>query len=188
MSPSAASSTLAIVRPAPLAEEAEVADLVSRLRRISCLHPLAFDAETIAALACEAAEEIERLRQGVRVAVGATEEPTIDWQRQAIIRDGVAITLAASEWVIFARLVKSAGKLVTRQELLDAIYWWDPSGGAKPKIIDVFVCNLRKKSPWPITTVWSRGYIIDGCRYERPKIPLPRVVAGVTRERLMAGR
>jgi hypothetical protein len=166
-----------------------VTDLVERLRLISCLQPLALNAASIVALACEAAAEIERLRRVASVALGRqTEEPTIDWQCQAIIRDGVRIPLRASEWLIFARLVKSTGKLVTRQELLDAIYWWDPNGGAKPKIIDVFVCSLRKKCPWPITTVWARGYIIDGCRYERPPIPQPRMVPGVTRERLMAGR
>jgi DNA-binding response OmpR family regulator len=182
---SSVSSEPAIATRAPPSEVAEVTDLVERLRLVSSLQPLALNAKTVVALAYEAAAEIERLR---RSEVVATEQPTIDWQSQAIIRDGARIFLPASEWMIFARLVKSTGKLVTRNELLDAIYWWDPNGGAKPKIIDVFVCSLRKKSPWPITTVWGRGYIIDGCRYERPAIPLPRVVAGVTRERLMAGR
>jgi DNA-binding response OmpR family regulator len=166
-----------------------VIDLVERLRLIQLSLPLSLPAQEVAALADEAATEIERLRRGMEMAASEkAEEPTIDWQCQAIIRDGVRILLPASEWLIFARLVKSSGKLVTKNELLDAIYWWDPNGGAKPKIIDVFVCKLRKKSPWPITTVWSRGYIIDGCRYERPPIPLPRMAAGVTLERLMAGR
>ena len=185
---SATSSKLVIATRAPLSESSGATDLVERLRLISFLQPLALNAKTVAALAREAAEEIERLRRGEAVAIERAEGPTIDWQCQAIIRDGARIFLAASEWLIFARLVKSTGKLVTRDELLDAIYWWDPNGGAKPKIIDVFVCSLRKKSPWPITTVWGRGYITDGCHHERPAIPLPRVVAGVTRERLMAGR
>jgi DNA-binding response OmpR family regulator len=185
---SAAFSQLATAEPVPLPEAVDPTDLVERLRLISCLRPLALNAKAVAALACEAAAEIERLRQGPSIAAQQPEEPTIDWQCQAIIRDGVRIPLSASEWLIFARLVKSTGKLVTRQELLDAIYWWDPNGGAKPKIIDVLVCSLRKKSPWPITTVRASGYIIDGCRYERPAIPLPRTIAGVTRAQLMAGR
>jgi len=183
-----ASSKLATARPAPLSDAADATDLVTRLRLISCLRPLSLNAKTVMALAGEAAAEIERLRRGVSGAIEQSEESTIDWQCQAIIRDGVRIRLPASEWLIFARLVQSTGKLVTKGELLDAIYWWDPNGGPKPKIIDVFVCNLRKKSPWPITTVWGRGYIIDGCRRERPPTPLPRMAAGVTLERLMAGR
>jgi DNA-binding response OmpR family regulator len=181
-------SELAIARPVPLAELADATDLVERLRLIAFPQSLSLRAREIATLVGEAAAEIERLRRVQSVASVAAEKPRIDWQCQAIIRDGVRILLPASEWLIFACLVKSTGKLVTKNQLLDAIYWWDPNGGAKPKIIDVFVCKLRKKSPWPITTVWARGYVIDGCQYETPPIPLPRMVAGLTRERLMAGR
>jgi hypothetical protein len=184
----ATSSKLTIVRPDPLPEEVGVSDLVQRLRLISNLQPLALNAKMVAALAREAAAEIERLRQDEPVVTEPPESPTIDWQRHAIIRDSVRIPLPASEWLIFTRLVKSAGKLVTREQLIDELYWFDPSGGAKPKILDVFVCSLRKKCPWPITTVWSRGYIIDGCHCEMPAIPLPKMIAGITRERLMAGR
>jgi DNA-binding response OmpR family regulator len=142
----------------------------------------------VVALASEAATEIERLRKGGSDEIHHAEASRIDWERHTIIRDGAPIPLPAREWLIFTCLVKSAGKLVTREQLLDEMYWWDPNGGAKPKILDVFICKLRKKSPWPIITVWGRGFIIDGCHYEKPPVPLPRVVAGVTRARLMAGR
>jgi DNA-binding response OmpR family regulator len=184
----ATTSKLAIARPAPLSELADATDLVERLRLIALPQPVSPRAREIALLVREAAAEIERLRRFEAPASEAAREATIDWQRQAIVRDGIHIPLPASQWLIFARLVRSAGKLVTRQELLDEMYWWDPNGGAKPKIIDVFICKLRKQSPWPITTVWSRGYILEGCQYERPPMPLPRMVAGLTRERLMAGR
>jgi len=131
----------------------ERADLVERLRLLPLLQPLALHAPEIAALASEAAAEIERLRQGQAADSEQAEPPSIDWQSQEIVRDGVRVGLTEQEWLIFARLVKSAGKLVTRDELLDEIYWRDPSGGAAPKIIDVYLCKLRKKSPWPITTV-----------------------------------
>lgn len=178
----------AMARPAPLSELANATDLVERLRQIARPQPSPLRAREIAMLVREAAAEIERLRRFETAASEPAQEPTIDWQCQAIVRDGARILLPASEWLIFARLVKSSGALVTKDELLDAIYWCDPNGGAKPKIIDVFVCKLRKKSPWPITTVWARGYIIDGCQRERPPTPLPRMAAGLTRERLMAGR
>jgi hypothetical protein len=150
--------------------------------------PSALHAKELASLACEAAAEIERLRRGEVAEIERAERAAIDWQRQQIVRNGTRVQLTRCEWLIFSRLVKSAGKLVTREELLDEIYWCDPNGGAGPKIIDVYICRLRKKCPWPISSVWGRGYIIDGCRFEKSPLPLPRVVAGVTRERLMAGR
>jgi len=176
-----------IIRPAPQTRY-ETSDLVERLRLISLLQPMSLHAEEVAALAFEAAAEIERLRRGEVAEIAQAETAAIDWRRQEIIRNGTRIPLTGCEWLIFARLVKSAGRLVTRAELLDEIYWRDPSGGAGPKIIDVYVCRLRKKSPWPISAVWGRGYVIDGCRFDRPPAPLPRAVAGVTRARLMAGR
>ena len=131
----------------------ETGDLVERLRLLPLLRPLALHTPEIAALASEAAVEIERLRQGQATDSEQAESPSIDRQYQEIVRDGVRVGLTEQEWLIFARLVKSAGKLVTRGELLDEVYWWDRSGGAAPKIIDVYLCKLRKKSPWPITTV-----------------------------------
>ena len=185
MSPSdVAFSELAIAGPAlPSAN-----DLGERLRLVSGLQPLGFNAKMVVALVCEAVAEIERLRRAEAVASEQTEESVIDWERQTVIRDGDRVSLTGSEWLIFSRLVRNAGKLVTRSELFDEIYWWDPSGGAGPKIIDVYVHKLRKKTPWPITTVWGRGFIIDGCAHEKRRIPLPRMIPGLTRERLMAGR
>jgi hypothetical protein len=181
-------SELAIASPALPPESAEADDLVERLRLASGLRPLGLNAKMVVALVCEAAAEIERLRRAETAANEQTEESVIDWERQTVIRDGDRVSLTGSEWLIFSRLVRNAGKLVTRSELFDEIYWWDPGGGAGPKIIDVYVHKLRKKTPWPITTVWGRGFIIDGCAYEKPPIPRPRMIAGLTRERLMAGR
>jgi len=181
-------SELAIASPALPSEGAEADDLVARLRLVSGLQPLGLNAKMVLALVCDAAAEIERLRRAKAVASAQTEGSVIDWERQTIIRDGDRISLTGREWLIFRLLVKNAGKLVTRSELLNELYWWDPSGGAEPKIIDVYVHKLRKKTPWPITTVWGRGFIIDGCAHEQRTIPHPRMVAGLTRERLMAGR
>jgi DNA-binding response OmpR family regulator len=175
----------AIASPALPSEDVEADDLVERLRLVLGLQPLGFNAKMVLALVCEAVAEIERLR---RTEAAATEGSGIDWERQTIIRDGDRVSLTGREWLIFRLLVKNAGKLVTRSELLNELYWWDPSGGAEPKIIDVYVHKLRKKTPWPITTVWGRGFIIDGCTHEKRPIPLPRMIPGLTRERLMAGR
>jgi hypothetical protein len=166
-------------------------DLVERLRQFPYQQPSSPRAEELAALVYEAAVEIERLRRATSLDTEQVELLTIDWidwQRQAIFRNGIPVHLTASQWLIFARLVKNTGKLVTKKELFDEIYSLDPNGGARLKIIDVFVCKLRKICPWPITTVWGRGYIIEGCRSERPTMPSPRALPGITRERLMARR
>jgi hypothetical protein len=169
----------------------DVTDLVERLRLFPYLRPSSPHADELTALVYEAAVEIERLRKATSLYAMPVEPLTIDWidwQRQVIFRNGIPIHLTSSQWLIFARLVKNTGKLVTKKELFNEIYSLDPNGGAGLKIIDVFVCKLRKKCPWPITTVWGRGYIIEGCQSERRVMPSPRAVLGITRERLMAGR
>lgn len=53
--------------------------------------------------------------------------------------------------------------LATKNYLYSALYGIDLDGGAAPKIMDVFVCKIRRKlAPHDIeiATVWGRGYRI----------------------------
>lgn len=53
------------------------------------------------------------------------------------------------------------GRLCTKEYLLDCLYAMDPDGEAQIKIIDVFICKIRKKLNhlgFDIETVWGRGY------------------------------
>lgn len=53
------------------------------------------------------------------------------------------------------------GRLMSKERLHDQIYGDDPDGGPELKIVDVFICKLRKKlTPYgvAIETIWGRGY------------------------------
>lgn len=68
--------------------------------------------------------------------------------------------LTGQEAKVFGILLKR--ELVTKQQALDALYGDRPeSDEAEIKIVDVFVCKLRKKlKPFGVAveTVWGRGY------------------------------
>jgi two-component system, cell cycle response regulator CtrA len=76
------------------------------------------------------------------------------------------VPLTGKEYCIFELLSLREGTVVTKQMLLDHLY----GGLDEPelKIIDVFVCRLRKKLAQAtggkryIETIWGRGYRLRG--------------------------
>ena len=63
---------------------------------------------------------------------------------------------------VFAALSAQRGKLVTNEGLFAAAYFDRPDcDWPSLKIVDVWVCKLRKKVAVPIRTVIGRGYVID---------------------------
>jgi two-component system, cell cycle response regulator CtrA len=78
--------------------------------------------------------------------------------------DGRPVHLTRKEYGILQLLCLRKGTIVTKQMFLNHLY----SGMKEPdlKIIDVFVCKLRKKlieltgGKDYICTVWGRGYIL----------------------------
>lgn len=57
------------------------------------------------------------------------------------------------------------GKAATKEALMAALYHAEPGDWPEDKIIDVFVCKLRKKlvgTPYSIETVWGIGYRLLG--------------------------
>jgi len=87
---------------------------------------------------------------------------TIDLERRIVTADGKAIRLSGKEYGILELLSLRLDVTVTKEMLLDHLY----SGKDEPqlKIIDVFICHLRKKLAQAtdgkhyIETVWGRGY------------------------------
>ena len=72
--------------------------------------------------------------------------------------------LTAHEHKILKMMVKRPGMVVTKEQFLTELYW-DRAGADEPaiKIIDVFLCKIRKKlAPFGISieTVWGRGYYV----------------------------
>jgi two-component system cell cycle response regulator CtrA len=86
----------------------------------------------------------------------------VDLESAIVSVDQKPVRLTRKEYCILELLSLSDGVVVTKQMLLDHLY----GGINEPdlKIIDVFVCHLRKKltqatgSKNYIETIWGRGY------------------------------
>jgi two-component system cell cycle response regulator CtrA len=91
--------------------------------------------------------------------------------------DGQPVHLTGKEYAILELLVLRKGMVLTKEAFLNHLY----GGMDEPemKIIDVFICKLRKKlaqagAEGVIGTVWGRGYMI---RETLPETSLPPLAA-----------
>lgn len=72
------------------------------------------------------------------------------------------LDLSARELGIFELMLQRAGKVVSKEQLLEALYGWD--GEAGDNAIEVYIHRLRKKlegSGVTIATVRGLGYLMD---------------------------
>lgn len=91
--------------------------------------------------------------------------------------DKAPVHLTSKEYGILELLVLRKGSLITKEMFLNHLY----GGIDEPdlKIIDVFVCKLRKKLAKMtggsnyIDTVWGRGYILKEAESEAVALPVP---------------
>ena len=84
----------------------------------------------------------------------------LDPARREVTRAGTPVKLTPREFAILEILMRHPGQLLTRSELGERI-WGDL--GDISNLVDVHVCNLRKKIDLPpldslIHTVWGSGY------------------------------
>ena len=104
---------------------------------------------------------------------------TIRQDRREVAVDGAEVKLTGKEYAILELLVLRRGTVLTKDAFLNHLY----GGMDEPeaKIIDVFVCKLRKKlalcgAESLITTVWGRGYMLrDNSREQLQVGDAPRV-------------
>lgn len=76
-------------------------------------------------------------------------------------RGEIAVALAEREAMLLAHLIRHAGRVCTREELLSAVWDYDHDPGTN--VVQVYIGYLRRKlgtpgSPAPIETVRSVGY------------------------------
>lgn len=98
---------------------------------------------------------------------------TIDINSKTVEAFGRRIRLSVKEYQILELLCMRTGTTLTKEVFLNHLYSGmdDPD----PKIIDVFVCKLRKKlaavagAEPLIETVWGRGYLVR--HTDTPPIP-----------------
>ena len=94
----------------------------------------------------------------------------LDIDRHDLRVRGQSVSLALKEFELLACLLANAGKVVTRDALMQRVWGYDGIGDTKT--IDVHVKRLRAKieddasNPQRITTVRGLGY-----RYERSPVP-----------------
>jgi DNA-binding response OmpR family regulator len=102
---------------------------------------------------------------------GATERPTelgiddltVDPARRRCRRAGTDIALSPKEYTVLEYLMRRAGEVVSKAEILE--HGWDFAYDGDPNIVEVYVSNLRRKIDAPfgtsnLRTVWGVGYEI----------------------------
>jgi two-component system cell cycle response regulator CtrA len=91
-------------------------------------------------------------------------ELVVNLGTQVVFVDDQAVPLTGKEYAILELLILRKGSVVTKDMFLDELY--DGTDDPDAKIIDVFVCKLRKKLAHAtggshyIETVWGRGYML----------------------------
>ncbi|WP_337926655.1 winged-helix domain-containing protein [Paenibacillus caui] len=86
----------------------------------------------------------------------------IDRKKMAVYRKGEQIDLTKTEYDLFVQLLESEGSVMTREDLLSAVWGTTFLGGSN--VVDVHIKSLRKKlgdraaSPEYIATVRGAGY------------------------------
>jgi DNA-binding response OmpR family regulator len=113
------------------------------------------------------AELVARLRAQLRVVAQASastlqgEGIEVNLLTRRAHRDGRPVTLSATEFELLAYLVRHRGRVLSREEILGAV--WGYEHDPATNVVDVYVGYLRRKlgapgDPAPIFTVRSVGY------------------------------
>ena len=68
---------------------------------------------------------------------------TLDTQRHEVHRDGRAIVLTRTEFVLLHHLMRRAGRVVSRDDLIEAV--WGMDRDVESNTLDVFIFQLRSK-------------------------------------------
>jgi two-component system cell cycle response regulator CtrA len=107
---------------------------------------------------------IVRRSQGHAQSVIQTDDLTVNLDQKTVDIDGARVHLTGKEFQILELLSLRKGSTLTKEMFLNQLY----GGMDEPdiKIIDVFICKLRKKLANAsggkdyIETVWGRGYLL----------------------------
>ncbi|KAA2211925.1 response regulator transcription factor [Teichococcus oryzae] len=141
------------------------------------IESLKLGADDVMSKPLDPAELLARMQAIVRRAKGYSDSVlsagplTLCLHSHEVQINGQPLRLTAKEYAILEVMMLRRGLVLTKQAFLDHLY----GGMDEPemKIIDVFICNLRKKLAKAglgglIETVWGRGYVL---REERKVAP-----------------
>jgi two-component system, OmpR family, response regulator len=103
------------------------------------------------------------LRRGApeRPAVLAVGDLTLDPASREVTRAGAKVSLTAREYALLEYLIRRAGEVVPKTELLDHV--WDAAEDTDPNVVEVYVGYLRRKiGRGALETVRGAGYRLVG--------------------------
>jgi DNA-binding response OmpR family regulator len=88
----------------------------------------------------------------------------VDLISREVRRSGTAVRLSTTEFELLSYLMRNAGHVLTREQILRAVWGYDYDPGTN--VVDVYVGYLRRKLrgdgiPAPISTIRSVGYRFD---------------------------
>lgn len=127
-------------------------------------------------------QAIIRRSRGLSRPVLQIRELQLDLDSKEVSVNGTRVALTAKEYAILELLALRKGFVLSKEAFLNHLY----GGMDEPeiKIVDVFVCKLRKKLAQAgltdlIETVWGQGYLIrEGSRSTSPVSGLEVATAG----------
>jgi two-component system OmpR family response regulator len=99
------------------------------------------------------------VRRGVpeRPAVLSVAELVLDPASRRVTRDGTEVGLTTREYALLEYLMRRAGRVVSKTELLDHV--WDAAAETAPNVVEVYVGYLRRKIGRDLLeTVRGAGY------------------------------
>jgi len=106
------------------------------------------------------------LRRGApeRPAVLSAGDLVLDPAAKQVARGGTPISLTAREFSLLEYLMRRAGEVVSRFDLLEHV--WDAYGAGEANVVEVYVGYLRRKIDTPfgraaVTTVRGAGYRLE---------------------------
>jgi two-component system OmpR family response regulator len=106
------------------------------------------------------------LRRGTpeRPAVLTAGDLELDPATRTVVRAGRLVALSAREFAVVEYLLRRAGEVVSRSDLLEHV--WDRNFEGSTNVVDVYVGYLRRKLEDPfgqplIRTVRGAGYVIE---------------------------
>lgn len=111
-------------------------------------------------------ELLARLRVMIRRLSGASDSQIaignlmLNLSNQTIEHEGQRLRLTNNEFKILADLMNHAGRVMSKEQLLQSLHGWDES--SSDNAIEVHIHNLRKKLPSDIIkNIRGVGYIIE---------------------------
>lgn len=92
------------------------------------------------------------------IAIGSV---VLDPARRTVSVEGAEVTFTATEFDLLEHLMRRPGRVVTRDQLLSAVWGYAAAGGTRT--VDVHVAQVRRKlgESSPLRTVRGVGYVVD---------------------------